>query len=75
MVHTQPVLIQVIRVAEEREEVEVIIKEELTKNPGPPGKYYPFKPPIKVCDCPAPGPILLCKRVIHHPGTHTRIDT
>jgi NADPH2:quinone reductase len=30
-----------------REEIEVIIKEELTKNPGPPGKYYPFKPPIK----------------------------
>lgn len=39
---------EVIRVAEEREEVEVIIKDELRKNPGPPGKYYPFKPPIKV---------------------------
>lgn len=39
---------EVIRVAEEREEVEEIIKEELRTNPGPPGKYYPFKPPIKV---------------------------
>jgi hypothetical protein len=25
----------------------MIIKEELRLNPGPPGKYYPFKPPIK----------------------------
>ena len=39
---------EVIRVAEEREEVEMIIKDELRANPGPPGKYYPFKPPIKV---------------------------
>mmetsp|Transcript_28057 Transcript_28057/g.50971 ORF Transcript_28057/g.50971 Transcript_28057/m.50971 type:complete len:643 (-) Transcript_28057:240-2168(-) len=37
---------EVIRVAEEREEVEMIIKEELRTNPGPPGKYYPFKQPI-----------------------------
>lgn len=39
---------EVLRVAEEREEVEVIIKEELRANPGPPGRYYPFKQPIKV---------------------------
>ena len=39
---------EVIKVAEEREEVEMIIKEELRTNPGPPGKYYPFKPPIQV---------------------------
>lgn len=38
---------KVIKIAEEREEVEMIIKEELRQNPGPPGKYYPFKPPIK----------------------------
>jgi len=38
---------QVYDIAHGREEVEVIIKEELVKNPGPPGKYYPFKPPIK----------------------------
>jgi len=38
---------QVYDIAHGREEVEVIIKEELIKNPGPPGKYYPFKPPIK----------------------------
>jgi len=38
---------QVFDIAHGREIVEVIIKEELTKNPGPPGKYYPFKPPIK----------------------------
>ena len=38
---------QVYDNAHGREEIEVIIKEELVKNPGPPGKYYPFKPPIK----------------------------
>jgi len=38
---------QVYDIAHGREEIEVIIKEELVKNPGPPGKYYPFKPPIK----------------------------
>uniref|UniRef100_A0A7S2JDV1 Uncharacterized protein n=1 Tax=Haptolina brevifila TaxID=156173 RepID=A0A7S2JDV1_9EUKA len=38
---------QVYDIAHGREEVEVIIKDELVKNPGPPGKYYPFKPPIK----------------------------
>ena len=27
---------------EAREEIEEIVKEELTKNPGPPGKFYPF---------------------------------
>eukprot|EP00927_Polykrikos_kofoidii_P071060 TRINITY_DN67395_c0_g1_i1.p1 TRINITY_DN67395_c0_g1~~TRINITY_DN67395_c0_g1_i1.p1 ORF type:complete len:330 (+),score=24.36 TRINITY_DN67395_c0_g1_i1:121-1110(+) len=37
----------VIRIAGEREAVEEIIKEELLANPGPAGKYYPFKPPIK----------------------------
>merc|ERR1719203_899326 len=37
---------QVYDIAHGREEIEVIIKEELVKNPGPPGKYYPFKPPI-----------------------------
>jgi len=37
---------EVLQVAEEREEVEMIIKQELVENPGPPGKYYPFKPPI-----------------------------
>lgn len=29
-------------IAHGREEIEEIIKEELTKNPGPPGIYYPF---------------------------------
>jgi len=38
---------EVYKIAHGREEIEVIIKEELVKNPGPPGKYYPFKPPIK----------------------------
>jgi len=38
---------EVYKLAHGREEIEVIIKEELVKNPGPPGKYYPFKPPIK----------------------------
>lgn len=32
----------VYSIAHGREEIEDIIKEELTKNPGPPGKYYPF---------------------------------
>ena len=30
------------KIARGREEIEVIVKEELTKNPGPPGKFYPF---------------------------------
>jgi len=29
-------------IAHGREEIEDIVKEELTKNPGPPGKFYPF---------------------------------
>jgi len=33
---------KVYSIAHGREEIEEIIKEELTKNPGPPGKYYPF---------------------------------
>ena len=32
----------VYRIAHGREVIEDIVKEELTKNPGPPGKYYPF---------------------------------
>ena len=38
---------KVYELAHHRETIEGIIKEELVKNPGPPGKYYPFKPPIK----------------------------
>ena len=34
-------------IAHGREQVEEIIKAELIANPGPPGRYYPFKPPIK----------------------------
>lgn len=32
----------VYNIAHGREEIEEIVKEELTKNPGPPGKFYPF---------------------------------
>ena len=38
---------EVYKIAHGREEIEEIILEELRANPGPPGKYYPFKPPIK----------------------------
>jgi len=38
---------KVYEIAHNREEIEGIIKDELIANPGPPGKYYPFKPPIK----------------------------
>jgi len=38
---------QVYDIAHGREVVEEIIKAELVANPGPPGRYYPFKPPIK----------------------------
>lgn len=38
---------KVYEIAHGREVVEEIIKAELVANPGPPGKYYPFKPPIK----------------------------
>jgi hypothetical protein len=33
---------RVLEIAAEREEVEQVIKKELRKNPGSPGKYYPF---------------------------------
>jgi len=33
---------KVYSIAHGREEIEEIVKEELMKNPGPPGKYYPF---------------------------------
>mmetsp|Transcript_19674 Transcript_19674/g.67791 ORF Transcript_19674/g.67791 Transcript_19674/m.67791 type:complete len:185 (-) Transcript_19674:362-916(-) len=33
---------RVYSIAHGREVIEVIVKEELTANPGPPGKYYPF---------------------------------
>ena len=33
---------QVYDIAHSRETVEEIVKEELSKNPGPPGRYYPF---------------------------------
>jgi len=33
---------KVYDIAHGREVIEEIVKEELTKNPGPPGKYYPF---------------------------------
>lgn len=32
----------VYSIAHGREVIEDIVKEELTKNPGPPGKFYPF---------------------------------
>ena len=35
-------IIGVLEIAAEREEVEQVIKKELRKNPGSPGKYYPF---------------------------------
>ena len=31
-----------IKIMEEREELEKIVKNELNKTPGSPGKYYPF---------------------------------
>ena len=36
----------VVRVASEREEIENIIREELQRNRGSPGQYYPFKQPV-----------------------------
>jgi len=33
---------EVYDIAHSREQIEEIIKEELIKNPGPPGRYYPF---------------------------------
>jgi len=36
----------VVRIATEREEIEDIIKEELIRNPGSPGIYYPFRQPL-----------------------------
>jgi len=37
---------QVYEIAHGREVIEEVIKTELIENPGPPGMYYPFKPPI-----------------------------
>ena len=33
---------RVLEIAAEREKIERVIKLELRKNPGSPGKYYPF---------------------------------
>ncbi|MDA0233032.1 MAG: ribonuclease activity regulator RraA, partial [Chloroflexi bacterium] len=33
---------KVLEVAAEREAVEQVVKKELQRNPGSPGKYYPF---------------------------------
>ena len=33
---------RVLEIAAEREKIEQVIKKELRKNPGSPGKYYPF---------------------------------
>ena len=38
---------KVYEIAHGREVIEKVIKDELVQNPGPPGRYYPFKPPIK----------------------------
>jgi hypothetical protein len=56
---------QVYDIAHGREAIEVIIKEELIKNPGSPGKFYPFKPPIKP-DSPL-GQLLTSKGVVFEP--------
>jgi len=56
---------QVYDIAHGREGIEVVIKEELMKNPGPPGKYYPFKPPIKP-DSPL-GKLLTSKGIVFEP--------
>ena len=37
---------EVLAIALEREAVEDVIKTELEQNPGSPGQYYPFKPPV-----------------------------
>ena len=56
---------QVYDIAHGREAIEVIIKEELIKNPGSPGKFYPFKPPIKP-ESPL-GQLLTSKGVVFEP--------
>ena len=39
---------QVLEIASEREAIEDVIKTELETNPGSPGQYYPFKPPVSL---------------------------
>jgi hypothetical protein len=41
----QKIAPDVLRIAEEREEVEDVIKEALIVNPGSPGRFYPFRKP------------------------------
>ncbi len=38
--------LKVLDIAEEREAIEDIIKAELINEPGSPGQYYPFRPPV-----------------------------
>eukprot|EP00035_Acanthoeca_spectabilis_P037548 m.45940 g.45940 ORF g.45940 m.45940 type:complete len:617 (-) comp8698_c0_seq2:140-1990(-) len=54
----------VLRLAHEREEVEDVIKEELTANPGPPGKYYPFRKPV--AEASPLGHLLTTRGISHH---------
>jgi NADPH:quinone reductase len=39
---------EVLEIASEREAVEEIIRAELEENPGSPGQYYPFRPPVSL---------------------------
>ena len=42
VVFTKILANEIITITEEREEIEMMVKNELTKNPESPGKYYPF---------------------------------
>ena len=38
----EKIAVESIKIMEEREEIEKLVKDKLTKSPGSPGKYYPF---------------------------------
>eukprot|EP00041_Stephanoeca_diplocostata_P029048 m.847422 g.847422 ORF g.847422 m.847422 type:complete len:637 (+) comp23484_c0_seq7:100-2010(+) len=65
----QSFAVEALRVAQEREEVEDAIKEELEANPTCPGVYYPFKPPVAR---ESPLGVLLERRGITHQFAPTR---
>ena len=55
---------EVLEIAEEREAVESVIRAELEENPGSPGQYYPFRPPVSLS---SPLGALLQRKLPHTP--------
>lgn len=66
----QKIAPDVLRIAQEREEVEDVIKEALIVNPGSPGRYYPFRKPVS--ESSPLGQLLHKRGITHHFASGSR---